>query len=134
MKPESPTKEPKEEASGEPTVPNVYEKPIPFFQLYMNAFRYYHRVATMVFSSDKRSYRALKVLNSFTQFSLAIAFTVGEIHIEGLGSEARAITVSFLFMRVFQPTLNFMEGCGARSGKAVYFILSGFIFLLFIAS
>jgi len=60
---------------------------------------------------------------------MAVALCVGEMHIEGLGSDSRAITISFIFMRLIQPIFNFMEGCGARSGKAVTAIFA-VIFLI----
>ena len=63
MKAESPDKPAAEE---KPEVPDVYAKPIPFMQLYNNSFRYYHRVATMFYSNDRRTLRPVKVINTFT--------------------------------------------------------------------
>lgn len=65
MKAESPNK-PAVAVEENPEVPDVYAKPIGFKQLYNNAFRYYHRIAAMFFSADRKSLRPVKVINTFT--------------------------------------------------------------------
>jgi len=59
---------PKEE---EP-VSDVYGRPVTAAQLYCNAFRFYTRYGSMLYSSHSGSYRAVKALNSFAQLCIAM--------------------------------------------------------------
>ena len=56
----------KESDKEEEPVPDVYEKPMSFCQYYRNAFRYYNRIGNMIYSSNVKSSRVIKVLNTFT--------------------------------------------------------------------
>lgn len=91
----------KESDKEEDPVPDVYEKPMSFCHYYRNAFRYYNRIGSMIYSSNIRSKRAIKVLNSFTQISMAIAIVCLVISFDGHGERPTniAIASTFFLMR-----------------------------------
>lgn len=90
-----------ESEKEEDVIPDVYEKPMSWLQYYRNAFRYYNRIGSMIFSSNVNSKRPIKVLNTFTQISIAISIVVVVIHFDGhVGKDKQiAIWSTFLLMR-----------------------------------
>jgi len=88
-----------------------------FVKYYCNAFKFYHRIFSMVCSSNANSSRALKALNTFTQFTIAICITSAIFAYKGMKGKEVAILLSFMWMRLIQPAFNLLETASANSGK-----------------
>jgi hypothetical protein len=71
----------------------------------------------MICSHNMQSSRAVKVLNTFSQLTLAIGITAGIFAWKGMKGKEVAIMFSFGLMRVIQPLFNYLESTAARSSK-----------------
>ena len=110
-------------------VNDVYGRPVTTGQLYTNAFRYYTRIGSMIFSAHSGSFRGVKALNSFAQLAMAMCIVCSIMGPEGIEYEVTAISASFCAMRIISPIMFFLESCGARSGK----FASAIVFTAFLA-
>jgi hypothetical protein len=129
---DSPTPKEKEEAPAKASASDVYGRPVTTLRLYSNAFRYYTRIGSMIFSGHSGSMRPVKALNTFAQLTIAMCIVCSIMGPLGIEYEMKALASSFWAMRLLSPIMFFLESCGAKSGKFAVVIVSVAFFAIFI--
>ena len=71
----------------------------------------------MFFQAHRQGRRPIKVVNTFTQLSIAMVLVCAMMRKVGGESSASAVVLTFIFMRVIQVFFNVLESFTLRSGS-----------------